>query len=447
MNITLDKKSTTDGLIKITLSESDYQPKVEEKIKSYARKANIKGFRQGKVPTGVIKKMFGKSILVEEVNHILSHSVSDYIKDNKLRILGDPLPNQEKANQIDWDIQKDFEFEFQIGMVDDFSYDLSSKVKLKSYPIEVDQKVIDDTISDLTKRFGEVTHPETSDVTDNLHGQVVEEGSESPIGAHLELSKLNKKAQALFIGKKKDDVVEFDIRKVFEGDEEVGNFLGLSKDDAKSKKGKYSFTITSISRVAPASLNQELFDRVFGKDAVKSEEEFITKVKETIAGNYQRETDHLLEHEIQHHFVDNTKIDMPDEFLKTWLKNSGGEKITDDVLSKEFTQYKDSLKWDLIKNKIAEDLKITVEAAEVKEKAKQMFLEQFGGQAFAAQLGDKLDAIADNYLSDQEGKNFMRLYDQLRSEKIMKAIRETISISEKPVSLDEFRKIVEKHNH
>jgi len=447
LNITLDKKSTTDGLIKITLSESDYQPKVEEKIKSYARKANIKGFRQGKVPTGVIKKMFGKSILVEEVNHILSHSVSDYIKDNKLRILGDPLPNQEKANQIDWDIQKDFEFEFQIGMVDDFKYDLSSKVKLKSYPIEVDQKVIDDTISDLTKRFGEVTHPETSDVTDNLHGQVVEEGSESPIGAYLELSKLNKKAQALFIGKKKDDVVEFDIRKVFEGDEEVGNFLGLSKEDAKSKKGKYSFTITSISRVAPASLNQELFDRVFGKDAVKSEEEFITKVKETIAGNYQRETDHLLEHEIQHHFVDNTKIDMPDEFLKTWLKNSGGEKITDDVLSKEFTQYKDSLKWDLIKNKIAEDLKITVEAAEVKEKAKQMFLEQFGGQAFAAQLGDKLDAIADNYLSDQEGKNFMRLYDQLRSEKIMKAIRETISISEKPVSLDEFRKIVEKHNH
>ncbi|MEZ4974718.1 MAG: trigger factor [Cyclobacteriaceae bacterium] len=447
MDITLDKKSTTDGLIKITLSESDYQPKVEEKIKSYARKASIKGFRQGKVPTGVIKKMFGKSILVEEVNHILSHSVSDYIKDNKLRILGDPLPNQEKANQIDWDLQKDFEFEFQIGMVDDFTYDLSSKVKLKSFPIEVDQKVIEDTISDLTKRFGEVTHPETSEATDNLHGQVVEVGGESPVGAHLELSKLDKKAQALFAGKKKDDVVEFDIRKVFEDDEAVGNFLGLSKDDAKSKKGKYSFTVTSISRVAPAGLNQELFDRVFGKDAVKNEEEFTSKVKETISGNYQRETDHLLEHEIQHHFVENTNISMPDEFLKTWLKNSGGEKITDDVLSKEFAQYKDSLKWDLIKNKIAEDLKIVVEAAEVKEKAKQMFLEQFGGQAFAAQLGDKLDAIADNYLSDQEGKNFMRLYDQLRSEKIMKAIRETISISEKPVSLDEFRKIVEKHNH
>src|SRR5882762_5822717 len=140
MNIILDKQSTTDGLIKITLSQSDYQPKVEEKLKEYSRKASIKGFRAGKVPTGVIKKMYGKSILVEEVNHVISHSISDYIKNNNLRILGDPLPNSEKASLIDWDNQKDFDFEFRIGMVDDFQYELSPKVKLQSYPIEVDLK-------------------------------------------------------------------------------------------------------------------------------------------------------------------------------------------------------------------------------------------------------------------------------------------------------------------
>ncbi len=447
MDITLDKKSTTDGLIKIRLSQSDYQPKVEEKIKDYARKANIKGFRQGKVPHGVIKKMFGKSILVEEVNHLLSHSVSDYIKSNNLRILGEPLPNQEKASTIDWDAQKDFEFEFQIGLVDDFTYDLSAKVKVKSYPIEVDKKVIDDTVEDLKKRFGDITHPEVSEAEDNLHGQLLEEGSDNPISAHLELGKLNKKVQKDFLGKKKEDSIEMDIRKVFDTDEEIGSFLGISPEEAKSKKGKYNFQITSISRVAKAEINQELFDKVFGKDAVKSEEEFINKIKETIQGNYNRETEHLLDHEIQHHFVDNTKINMPEEFLKMWLKNSGGEKITDEILEKEFGQYKESLKWDLIKNKIAEDLKIVVEAAEVKTKAKEMIMEQFGGQAFAAQLGDKLDGIADNYLSDQEGKNFMKLYDQLRHEKILKTIKETITISEKPVSLDEFKKIVEKHNH
>lgn len=447
MDITLDKKSTTDGLIKIKLSQSDYQPKVEEKIKNYARKATIKGFRQGKIPHGVIKKMFGKSILVEEINHLLSHSVSDYIKDNKLKILGDPLPNQEKANLIDWDIQKDFEFEFQIGMVDDFKYELSPKVKLKSHVIEVDKKVLEETTIDLTKRFGEVTHPEISEEGDNIHGQVTEEGSETPLSAHLELPKLDKKAVKDFVGKKKDDAIQMDIRKVFSSDQEVGTFLGISPEEAKSKNGNYLFKITSISRVAPAQINQDLFDKVFGKDAVKSEEEFSNKIRETIQGNYQRETDHLLDHEIQHYFVEHTKINMPDEFLKVWLKNTGGNKITDEILEKEFGQYKESLKWDLIKNKVAEDLKIVVEAEEVKANAKEMIMEQFGGQAFAAQLGDKLDGIADNYLSDQEGKNFMKLYDQLRQEKILKAIKNTITIEEKKVTLDEFKKVVEKHNH
>lgn len=447
MDITLDKKSSTDGLIKIKLSPSDYQPKVEEKVKDYSRKANIKGFRQGKVPHGVIRKMFGKSILVDEVNHLLSRSVSDYIKDNNLRILGDPLPNQEKASKIDWETQNEFEFEFQIGMVDDFTYDLSSKVKLKSYPIEVDKKVLEDTVEDLKKRFGDVTHPELSEEGDNLHGQVLEVGTETPVSGHLELNKLDKKILKDFVGKKKEDSIEFDIRKVFTTDKDVANFLGISEEDAKSKQGKYNFQITSISRVALAETGQELFDKVFGKDSVKSEEEFINKIKETIQGNYNRETEHLLDHEIQHHFVDNTKINTPDAFLKLWLKSTGGDKITDEVLEKEFTQYKESLKWDLIKNKMAEDLKINVEATEVKAKAKEMIMEQFGGQAFAAQLGDKLDGIADNYLSDQEGKNFMKLYDQLRHEKILKAIKETVTITEKPTSLEEFQKLVEKHNH
>jgi len=165
MNITLDQPSPTDGLIRITLTESDYQPKVEEKVREYSRKMNIKGFRQGKVPAGVVKKMYGKSILVEEVNHMLSHSVSEYIKENKLKVLGDPLPNQEKARLIDWETQKDFEFEFQIGLVEDFLLDLSSQVKVKSYIIEVDQKVIDDAVEDMKRRFGNVTHPDVSGET------------------------------------------------------------------------------------------------------------------------------------------------------------------------------------------------------------------------------------------------------------------------------------------
>jgi trigger factor len=448
LEITLDKKSNTEGLIKIKLSEGDYQPHVEEKVKDYARKANIKGFRQGKVPTGVIKKMFGKSILVDEINHLLSHKLSDYIKENNLKILGDPLPNHEKAGAIDWDAQRDFEFEYQIGMVEDFSYDLSPKVKVKSYPIEIDTKTIDETIDDLKKRFGKVSYPETSEPGDNLFGDVREkDGSFTKEHAFLQTEKIDKKEQKKFNGLKKDDEVEFDIRKVFSDEGLTSQLLGLPVEESKEKKGTYIFKVGTISRVEPAAINQELFDRVFGKDAVTTEEAFINKIKETIGENYNREAEHFLEHHIEDHFIENTKINIPEGFLKSWLKNSSEGKVTDDMLDKEFDQYKRGLKWDLIKNKIADDNKITVEADEVRSKAKELIVAQFGGQAFAEQISDRLDGIADNYLQNENGQNFMKLYNQLRNEKILKHVKDNITVQEKKVSVDEFKKIVEEHRH
>lgn len=449
MNITLDKQSATDGIIKIALAESDYQPKVEEKIKDYARKANIKGFRQGKVPSGVIKKMYGKSILVEEVNHIVSHSVSDYIRDQKLRILGDPMPNQEKAFGIDWDTQKDFEFEFQIGLVEDFSVDLSPKVKVKSYPITVDQVVIDETLEDVKQRFGNVTYPEVSEAGCNLFGEITKVGETEHKGSYILLDKVAKKEQKKFIGLKKEDSVEFDIDNAFDDVKAKAQALNVAEEEAEKITGKYNFKVTTVSKVEPAEINQQLFDKVFGPNNVTSEEAFIEKIKSTISENYQRETEHMLDHEIQHYYVDNTNITMPENFLKSWLKKSSNGEVTDSVLEKEFNTYRNSLKWDLIKNKIAEDKEIKVEGDEVREKAKQFIMEQFGGPAIASQLGDKLNDIANNYLSGQDGKgeNFMKIYNQLRRDKILKAIKENITVTEKPVSLEEFKKHAETHRH
>ncbi len=448
MNITLDQPSATDGLIKITLSQGDYLPKVEEKVREYSRKMNIKGFRQGKVPSGVVQKMYGKSILVEEVNHLLLHSVSEYIKEKKLNILGDPLPNHEKARLIDWDTQKDFEFEFQVGLVEDFKVDVSAGVKMKAYVIDVDQKVIDEALEDVKRRFGNITYPEISGENDNLFGEITDaEGNKKSL--YLPISKVNKGEQKKFIGLKKDDEVTFDIQKLSSDPKTVSQAINVTEEEAKEAKGTYTAKITNISNVAEAEMNQDLFDKTFGKDVVKSEEEFVAKIRETIAENYQRETDHLLEHEIQHHLVDHTKVNMPEAFLKTWLKASGEGKITDEIIGKEFDDYKNGLKWDLIKNKIAEENKISVEGDEVRTKAKQLIAQQFGGGAIAEQLGDKFDAIADNYLSGQDGKgeNFMRLYNQIRHEKIMKAVREKITVQDKKVDLEEFKKLVAEHNH
>ncbi len=449
MNITLDKPTTTDGLLKIQLIESDYQPKVEEKVRDYARKATIKGFRQGKVPTGVIKKMYGKGILVEEVNHIISHSVSDYIRDNKLRVLGDPLPNTEKARTIDWDFQKEFEFEFQIGLVEDFTVDLSQKVKVTSHPIEVDQKVMDETLEDIKRRYGKRTNQEVSEAGDNLFGEINKPGSEEKQGSYLRIEQIEKSEQKKFIGLKKDDVVEFDVEKTLKEAEAISQLLNSNEEEAKEASGTYIFKVTNVSRIEPVQINQELFDQVFGKDVVTTEEAFMNKIKETIAGNYERETQHLLEHEIQHHYVGHTKINMPEGFLKTWLKATSEGQVTDEVLEKEFITYRDSIKWDLIKNKIAEEKEIKVEEGEVREKAKQVILEQFGGPAIAEQLGDKFDSIVTNYLAGKDGKgeNYLRTYNQLRHDKILGVIKEAITIQEKRVSLEEFKKIADLHKH
>lgn len=448
MAITLDKKSNTEGLIKIKLTEGDYQPHVEEKVKDFAKKANIKGFRPGKVPTGVIRRLYGKSILVDEINHLLSRKLSDYIRENNLRILGDPLPNHEQALTIDWDTQKEFEFEYRIGMVDDFQYDLSDKIKIQTYTIEVDNKAVDETIADLKNRFGKVTYPEVSEAGDNLSGTITQkEGDFNREFAYITVDKVDKKQQKKFIGVKKDDVVEFDIDKIFADKAEKATMLGLSEEEAETMAGTFLLTVTSITRIEPAAADQELFDRVFGKDAVSSEEEFIAKVRQTIEENYRRESDQFTEHLIEDYLLKHTKIDLPEDFLRSWLKTSGEGQVTDEVLDKEFSAYRRGLMWDLIKNKIAEDNNISVETEDVRDKAKEMIVSQFGGQAFIDQIKDKLDGIADNYLYNEEGKNYMKIMRQLRDEKIFNLIKEKIKITEKKVNVDEFKKIVDTHVH
>jgi len=205
--------------------------------------------------------------------------------------------------------------------------------------------------------------------------------------------------------------------------------------------------VANVTRTQPAELNQELFDRVFGKDTVTTEEEFIAKVRETIAENYQRESQHFLDHNIEDYFLANTNIDLPEDFLKTWLKARSDGKVTDAVLEEEFDAYKRSLKWDIVKNRIADDHNISVASEEVRDRAKQLIISQFGGQAFADQIADRLDGITDNYLQHEDGQNFMKLYNQLRSEKILNYIKEQITIEEKKVSVDEFRKITAEHTH
>ncbi|MFZ9981823.1 MAG: trigger factor [Cyclobacteriaceae bacterium] len=446
VNITLDKKSITDGTIRISIQESDYLPSVDKKIKDYARKANIKGFRQGKVPSGVVKNMFGKSFMVDEINQLVSQSVTGYIRDNKLNVLGDPMPNEEKAAGIDWETQKDFDFEFRVGLAEDFKVELSEKLKVTRKVIEVTEQTVSEAVEDARLRYGNISYPEVSSITDTLYGEVAREGEEEMKPGYINIQKLSSNVQKQFTGVKKDDVITFEGSGFSEDAAETARALNISEAEAKVIKGTFKFKVTTISHSDPAEFNQDFFDKVFGKDKVTTEEAFRAMVRETIEKNYEREADHMFEHELEHFFTDQIKFSLPEEFLKDWLKKTD-EKINDEVLSREFSSYTREMRWNLIREKIAELGGIKVEAADVREKAKVMIIEQFGGAAIADQLGDRMDAFADNYLQGNEGKNFMRLYNQLRNEKISAYIKEKITVSNKTVSLEEFRKYVSEHQH
>lgn len=443
MDITLDKKSSTEASIKVTLKESDYQPNVEEKVKEYAKKANIKGFRPGKVPPGMIRKMYGKSIIVEEVNSILSKSLQEYIRENKIQLIGEPLPDMDKASKIDWENQKDFEFDYNIGMVDDFTYDLSKKQKVKGYQIELDKKTMAETMDNVKKQFGNSVNPEVSKEGDDFYGELKQVDGELAKEGVLKWDDLNKKEHKKFTGVKPGESIELDVQKAFKDHHVIAHLLDVGHDKAKELKGKFTFTVNKINRTEPAEINQELFDKVFGKDAVKSEEEFTEKIRKTVQENYDRETAYLLDRDIKDHFVENTKVEIPETFLKDWLYQSNEGKVSLEDIEKEFDEYVKQLKWDLIKNKIAEDHEVKVENQEVVDRAKTMILQQLGGQGMAEQLKDHLDSFADNYLKGENGQNYMKVFGEVRDEKILKHIKENITITEKKVNLDEFKKIVE----
>ncbi|MEB2783911.1 trigger factor [Algoriphagus persicinus] len=441
MEITQDKHSANQASIKIKLNEADYQPKVDAKLKDFAKKSNIKGFRPGKAPISMVKSMYGTSVLVEEINAILSESLNTYLKEQTFKILGDPLP-QDQNGTIDWKTQKDFEFDYKIGFIESVDLTLDPKIKATKYAIKVDDKLINETLDNLKSQYGNSTNPEVSEEGDHIYGDLKATEGDFEKTVSLDLTKITKKLAGKFIGLSKEAVVEFDAKDVKKGQWEEA--FGLSEEESDTIDGALTLTIKNINRTGTAEMNQEFFDKIFGPDDVKSEEEFITKVRETLQANYDKESNLFTEEELKKVLTDAAKVDLPEDFLKEWLMIANDGKVAEEDIEKEFPIYARQLTWSLISNEIATQNEIKAEHEEVIEKTKQMVREQFAASGLGAQMEDSMDMFVDNYLKGEEGQNYMNMLTSIQNEKVLAFAMDKISLQEKEISIDEFKELLGK---
>ncbi|MFC0184263.1 trigger factor [Pseudarcicella hirudinis] len=312
MNITLEKNSSVNATLKVALTEADYKEKVDKTLKDYRKRANIKGFRPGMVPMPLVQKMFGKSVLAEEINNILSSSVSEYIKENKLNIVGDPLPAREDQDAIDWDADKEFNFSYELGLAGEFEIDFAKLPTVTSYEIKAGDKELEDTIQNLKGQFGEQIHPEAVEAGDMVFGTFKQ--GEWVEKSAIPLKAVKEDALSVFVGAQKDDVLKFDIQSVFVDEKSLALATGKKVEEVAALQGEVEFTVEDITRQVASELTQEFFDKVLGKDKVASEEEFRTQVLEIVQSNYKREAEYLLRIDAEKAILENTSIELPEEF-------------------------------------------------------------------------------------------------------------------------------------
>lgn len=441
MEITLDKHSSNQASIKIKLEQADYQPKVDAKVKDYAKKANIKGFRPGKAPVQMVKNLYGTSVLVDEINNILSSSLNEYIKNQDFKLLGDPLPVIEDADAIDWKKQKEFEFEYKIGFLEKIDVQIDESIEVKNFILEIGQKEIDDAIENLKRQYGKMTNPDVSQEHDFLYGDLKSADGSFEKSLSLPLSKIDKGSLQAFIGLEKGASVKFDPSKAIK--EDLAHVLDISKEEAEGISGEYVFTVQNINRTEEAEINQEFFDKVFGPDQVKTEEEFVDKVKEILQNNYNKEMDVFTEEKIKEALVEKAQIDLPEPFLKEWLSRTNEGKITEEDIEKEYPLYAKQMSWSLISNQIAEKHEIKAEHEDVLEKTKEMIREQLGSSGLGAQMEDSMDMFVENYLQGKEGQNYMQMLTSVQNEKVLAFVKEKIALTDEKISVEKFQELLE----
>jgi len=450
MNIVRKDVDAINTTIGIQVSKSDYAEKVEKQLKEYRKKANIPGFRPGMVPLGLIKKMYGKAILAEEINKIISDSLMNYIKKNDLNILGEPLPNETDQKPINFDTDEEFEFLFDLALAPEFEIDLSKKDKIKYYDIIVNDEMVDNQIKSYASRFGKYETVDTVEEKDMLKGELIElNTNKTPKtdgirveDAVMAADRMTKAQKELFVNAKKGDTIIFNPQKAFNNEVEISSLMKISKEEAKELKSNFSFTIQNITRYVESAIDQPLFDKVLGEGKVTTKAEFRAKVAEGIKESYVSDSEYKFALDAKEVILKKMKdVEFPEAFLKRWVLSTN-DNLTPETLDKEFPIMLDDLKWYLVKNKLSKQYECKVEKDDINAYAKKIAKMQFAQYGMNNVPYDILENYAQESLKKEDAvKNMI---ERIIEEKVLDKVKESIKLETKEISYQDFNKMFEE---
>lgn len=449
MNITRESIDDLNAVLKIQVEKADYDGNVEKVLRDYRKKANIKGFRPGMVPIGLIKKMYGKAVQIDEINKVVTDNIQKYLTDEKIEILGDPLPKIDDNEKIDFDTQESFTFSFELGLAPAFETKLSKKNKVTYYEIAADDKMKNDYLDNYTRRYGKFEKADISEEKDILKGKIEaldDKGNPISDGILADDTSLSievvkdKKIKKQFIGRAEKDSIDFDLRKAFPNDNEIAGLLKKQKEEIVKVEGDFRFTINEISRFRPAELNQELFDRIYGENIIHSEEEFRNRINEEIIANLRNESEYKLSVDLKKLAIEKSEFQLPEAFLKRWLLKVN-EKTTEELVEKEFDNFSRDLKWQLIRNKIARTNELKITEEELLKEAEKITRYQFSQYGLFYATDEQVGNYAKETLKREEDAK--RIADKILEEKVNLILKDTVKLENKSVSIEEFNKLFE----
>jgi trigger factor len=440
MKITKENIDKLNSIVKIDITAEDYQSKVEKELDNYRRKANIPGFRKGHVPMSLVKKQYGKSVMIDEVNKLLQEALNNFLIEEKLDVLGNPLPKAQE--NFSWDADS-FEFQFELGLAPEFDVNLTPKKAITAYKIVADDKMVETQITNIREQYGKMIAQDTIEENSNITGTFANEEKGISKKSTLKLDKIKgKKNKDKFIGKKVGDVVELESKKLFEDDHMLMHMLGITHDEVHDFDAPLTFTVEEVTKTELADLNQELFDKLFGEGVVKNESELKAKLKEDAEKQFTTQSDQQLLNAVTESLIESTEFDLPAEFLQKWLAVAGEKPMTPEQAVEEYNRSEKGLRYQLIEGKLSKDHNINVTYEDLKDFAKGYIKAQM------AQFGNmnpeekELDEIANRVLSNQEEAK--RLSDQMMNEKLLTFFKENIKLKTKEVTYEDFIKEVYK---